>query len=575
MALQGNKGQLLVKVTGRPFASLFAGPQPFSLRGYVLEPLAPSVQTLTRFNAAIPSDHWLLATPENTTEGASPWDAAHAAAQAHGYEHYVEPDIIHEQPSGPPKPALRHAPEEARAAATGEGPPQGKLDDLPATEWPPHVSADDGISPGWHLSSAYAGFETVRNISTGVGVRIAHLDTGYTPNHASTPRNIRHALAYDFWAGKEGAIDPGTQSPVDQPGHGTSTLALLAGNAMDLRFGKQRYVGDIGGAPDAEIVPIRISPSVIHIATSTMAQGLYYALAPSGDPRKPAPANRCDVVTISHGGLPTATWADAVNTLYEAGIVIVAASGDSIYLKVIDLATRFTVYPSAFNRVLTAVGATYAKLPYVTDKLFVMQGCWGPDAVMEKALAGFTPNVVGMRYDDVPDGFDMDFGGTSASTPQIAAACALWLQLYRNRLPDNWSRVEACRLAMFDSADDTHPDKSKLGWGLLNVPTSLSETTATKAIAAAKAGKPSAPDSVSFPFWRLLLGIAPPDSEEERMYKTEVAQVVLGSDNTELRVAGVKAASRTTLSARERQHYLQLLRQEPKSKALESRIAKL
>jgi hypothetical protein len=49
--------------------------------------------------------------------------------------------------------------------------------------------------------------------------------------------------------------------------------------------------------------------------------------------------------------------------------------------------------------------------------------------------------------------------------------------------------------------------------------------------------KESAKDSVSFPFWRLLVGQAPPDSVEEAMYEAEVAQVVL-RQHTACRVAG-------------------------------------
>jgi subtilisin family serine protease len=195
-----------------------------------------------------------------------------------------------------------------------------------------------------------------------------------------------------------------------------------------------------------------------------MAKGLYHALAPKGDY-----ANRCDVVSISHGGLPTPSWADAVNMLYEHGITIVAASGDSIFAEFVDIATRYTVYPSASNRVLTAVGATYLKEPYITNKPGVIQGCWGPDTVMEKAIAAYTPNVAWMVFDSIPCGFEMSGGGTSSSTPQVAAACALWLQLYRDQLPADWRRVEACRVALFDSADNKTPDKPKLGWGTLKV----------------------------------------------------------------------------------------------------------
>jgi hypothetical protein len=78
--------------------------------------------------------------------------------------------------------------------------------------------------------------------------------------------------------------------------------------------------------------------------------------------------------------------------------------------------------------------ATFLKKPYISQTLGAMQGCWGPDAVMEKAVAAFTPNVAWMDFNHPPNGFSMSGGGTSASTPQIAAACALWLERYGNRL---------------------------------------------------------------------------------------------------------------------------------------------
>jgi hypothetical protein len=117
-------------------------------------------------------------------------------------------------------------------------------------------------------------------------------------------------LGYDYWDDKQDAAGPGTAWPGLQPGHGTATLALLAGNTTDLTFGKHRFQGDIGGAGDAEVIPVRISPSVIHVYTSTMAKGLYRGLAPGG-----SAFNRCDVVSISHGGLPSASWASSADTV--------------------------------------------------------------------------------------------------------------------------------------------------------------------------------------------------------------------------------------------------------------------
>jgi Subtilase family len=516
VALQGN-GQLLIKVRAQPFAALFSAASPMTVPGYALEPLSRAPQASPHFAVTAPADHWLVARSVTMAPpDPNPWNAAHAAASVNGYAHYVEPDILHQRPGTPPSPA------------------ENGLNDA----WAP--TADDRASPGWHLGPGFAGFSEVRAIATGTGIRIAHLDTGYSPQHRSKPRHLRPDLGYDYWDNKPDAVDPGgPRIPGLMPGHGTATLALLAGNTLDLTFAGQPFQGDFGGAPDAEVIPVRIGPSVVHIYSSTMAKGLYHAMAPAQDV-----ANRCDVVSISHGGLPCASWADAVNAAYEAGITIVAASGDSFYFAAVDLATRYTVYPSAFNRVTTAVGATYLKLPYITDKIGAMQGCWGPDAVMEKAVAGYTPNVAWMDFEST-DGFDMNGCGTSASTPQVAAACALWLQLYGSGLPADWRRVEACRLALFKSVDNLHPNKPELGRGTLNVARMLDGNLAAAVIADITAGRvqPSAADSVSFPFWRLLVGAAPPDSQEEQMYEAEIAQVVLDSGDSELLSAARRATA--------------------------------
>jgi hypothetical protein len=225
-----------------------------------------------------------------------------------------------------------------------------------------------------------------------------------------------------------------------------------------------------------------------------------------------------------------------VNHCYDAGIAIVAASGDSFNLKVIDFATHFTVYPSAFYRVVTATGATFAKGPYTTNDLGEMQGCWGPDAVMKKAVAAYTPNVPWMRYDDTPFGWDMDGSGTSASTPQIAAACALWLARYGHGFPAGWVRVAACRHALFASVKNRAEDLAHIGVGLLDAGEMLSAETFAKVDAAYKAKKLPhiEPDKVSNAFFRVLFGLPPPGSGVDEMYETEAAQLFFRSKNKEL-----------------------------------------
>ena len=77
----------------------------------------------------------------------------------------------------------------------------------------------------------------------------------------------------------------------------------------------------------------------------------------------------------------------------------------------------------------------------------------------------------------------MDGAGTSAATPQIAAAAALWLAEHRDavsRYSQPWMRVEAVRQALFTSAakstaqDDSQPRRcEKIGQGVLKVDAAL------------------------------------------------------------------------------------------------------
>lgn len=499
-----SSGKLLVKVRQQPFAALLGGAQPMTVPGYRLAPLFEGHRASPMFSATQPADHWLVASPQ-TGRDEHPWDEAHRAAQARQYSVYVEPDLLQEVPL-PPEATARSG-----------------LD----RDWPP----TSPVSPGWHLGDGFTGFERVRAMATGAGVRIAHLDTGYWPPHDSTPRHVRRDLGYNFYENNTNTTDPGVGGLLRNPGHGTATMAILAGNKLDLIYQGQRYLGDFGGAPDAEIVPVRIGPSVVHFYSSAMAQGMDYVLGPSGDPANSNPANRCDAVTISHGGLPSASWADAANHLYEAGVVVAAASGDNFS----DLPTRYVVYPAAFNRVVTALGATYDRTPYVTGKIGELQGNWGPDAVMVKAIAGYTPNVAWMKFQSASL-FDMDGAGTSASTPQVAAACALWVELYGKTYAAGWQRVEACRTALFRSARATDAGASYLGRGILDVPRMLDPALAATIQQEMQANQipASAPDDASFPFLRLLLGTGPAAGEEERMYETEAAQIVRRSRNPEL-----------------------------------------
>jgi hypothetical protein len=78
-------------------------------------------------------------------------------------------------------------------------------------------------------------------------------------------------------------------------------------------------------------------------------------------------------------------------------------------------------------------------------------------------------------------------------------------------------------------------------------------------------------DKVSLAFWRLLLGFGPPQSERERMYENEVAQVIHQSANEALRAAALDPSS-APMDADSPAKYRAMLLNEQISNSLRERL---
>jgi len=299
------------------------------------------------------------------------------------------------------------------------------------------------VGPGyaWHLEDGYSGLRAARDAVPREAqklVTVAHLDTGYDPNHVACPANVWAERQRSFIKGEtaESAVDVTPDGTLRNPGHGPGTIGILAG-------GDPAPAGPLGGAPGVRVLPIRIADSVVRFSTGTMVEGFAYAL-------------KCDVdvLSMSMGGLASSALADAVNRCYEAGIVLVTAAGN--FMSRIP-SPRSIVYPARMRRVLAATGVMADGRPYFGKGLTGLQGCHGPDSKMETAIAGWTPNIPWPER-GCPTTIDLDGQGTSAATPQIAAAAALWIAKYREQLdrlypePDRWMRGEAARQALLRSA---------------------------------------------------------------------------------------------------------------------------
>jgi hypothetical protein len=437
---------------------------------------------------------WYLA--ENKQAGTSAWDLAYEQLRsARNQVAYVEPDILQ------PFVGFERAPvtEDGAFAAA----PPCKFRDQNGAVFP------TGPGIGWHLEDHYSQLRSARNVvgmNPAFRARIAHLDTGYDPNHASKPPHLLELLGRNFSETDNpgNGNDPGIGGfTTDNTGHGTATLGILAGNRF--RFPDGTFDDFLGGAPQAEVIPIRIAGSVVLLRTSAFVLALRYAIEQG-----------CHVVTMSMGGLPSKAWAEAVNRAYEAGICIVSAAGNNMRKLGVN-SPQSLVYPARFDRVIAACGVMENRTAYIRENAqSEMAGNYGPGRKMRTAIAAYTPNVFWPEF-RCPDIVSMDGQGTSAATPQIAATAALWLMRHSPTFDQKWKRVEAVRHALFTSALKVDPEH--FGNGILQARRALD-------VAAPRVLRKTPEDTVFLPFLRLITGLGVvSQAEEDAMRQTELLQL--------------------------------------------------
>jgi hypothetical protein len=516
---------------------------------FTLEPLFPGETRGAPGMTEAPV--WHVATPARD-EDANLWDVCHSLMTegfgvAGGPEvAFAEPDLAQQWLF---EPESRAAMRQLRAlSAAGEC----TQADPPDPDLPP---ADSTVPFNWFLDNAHSGLAAARAAAGGGArrVRIAHLDTGYDPDHATLPQFLNHDLERNFSGEGDvnNAADPADSGVLKNPGHGAGTLSILAGNVVDGDF--------LGGAPHAEIVPVRVASSVVLFRNSSIARGLRYA-------------RECGahVVSMSMGGLASQAWADETNACYEAGVFLVTAAGNNFG----NLPARFIVYPARFRRVVAACGVMADGRPYADLRLTQMAGNYGPPSKMATAMAAYTPNIPWAKLGCAAI-VDRDGRGTSAATPQIAAAAALWLEKHGASLnyPEAWMRVEAVRNALFGSAEALNGDKEHLGRGAVRALAALGV-----APAAAADLRITERDRVSFPFLRVITGLGAVSDQRQSMLRLEAVQ--LAQRSKEIEEIFVQSGTDPDGPAEDvlpavRQQFLEALMEEPGcSKALKDYAGK-
>jgi len=458
------------------------------------------------------------------------WDLAHARVAdqlgvAESDVEFAEPDLVH-----------RTFVDDGDAAEGGEG--AGAFAVGARCDAKPQEGKNGkavGAPDGWHLDDAHSQLAAARAAVAFADprTRVAHVDTGYYRAHATVPRRVRQDLERNF-VGRDGrptdAGDPDNRLLLlDNSGHGTGTLGILAGRGVpDLLGG-----ADLGGAPEADVVPLRVADSVVLLHTSGFARALQYAVDAG-----------CDVLTMSMGGLPSQAWREAVDRAYLAGMCMVAAAGNNYD----GLPTRRVVYPARYGRVIAACGVMADGRPYTELPGREMEGNYGPDKVMRHAIAAYTPNVPWPVF-GCPGTVRRNGSGTSSATPQVAAAAALWYERYKHELPRDWRRVEAVRKALFSTA--ARGDAARLGSGVLRAAAALGVRPDLRL-------PQTKSDDDSFAFLRVITGIGIAEvTARERMFDLEIAQRWLL--NPELQEIAPDPDDAGALAPRELERFMQAL----------------
>lgn len=270
----------------------------------------------------------------------------------------------------------------------------------------------------------------------GAGQTIAIIDTGVDYNH---PAITGHYLGgYDFVSNDS--------NPIDEDGHGTGVAAIAVGNSYT--FGGAKYQGIATGA---KIVVLRVDDNN-NVPDSRYQQAFQWII----DHRV---QYNITVVNASFGSghytteAQRAVYAPQMQTLADAGVFIVAASGNDGAISPFGVE-----YPAADPNVFAAgsVGVTDV-ISKMTER----------GSIMDILAPG--ENVPTAYLNSVDKAIYLQASGTSFSAPFIAGAAAILKQIDSNFTPhDIMSILRTSGVDNFDGDNEATPN-TQLSWPRLDV----------------------------------------------------------------------------------------------------------
>ena len=255
----------------------------------------------------------------------------------------------------------------------------------------------------------------------GAGVKIAIIDTGIDSTHEDLDDNFRGG--YDFVFND---VDPN-----DENDHGTHVAGIIAA--------EENGTGVVGVAPEAEIYAVRVLDGAGFGTLEWIVAGIQWA-----------EMNDMDIANLSLEGPHRQSLQDACDSAYAAGVLLVAAGGNT-YGGVVN-------YPGGYDSVIAVTG---------TD--------------INNAKADFSP--VGPELELAAPGDDIlstirvnqgSYGllrGTSQAAPHVAGAAALFFLTNPPDTNENGMIHDEVREMLRATATDLGDPgfDTTFGFGLLNI----------------------------------------------------------------------------------------------------------
>ena len=261
----------------------------------------------------------------------------------------------------------------------------------------------------------------------GSGVRVCVCDTGIDTNHIMYADRIDFDASYDFHND-----DP---DPEDDNGHGAHVAGIAVGRTgLSTSFCNSSQPFQ-GVAPEATLIGVKILNKRGGGYTSRIIAGIDHCAdqSPTG--------GRADVINLSIGtGQFTGadcdgqhSWADAANDAVDAGVVVVAASGNECFTNALSS-------PACGSKVM-AIGATYDYPNCHDTGTSVNWGCCSDSGIAIDDVVCFSnqsdsldvaapgSNIysayIGQPAQNDPGNGITAKSGTSMASPQVAGLAAL------------------------------------------------------------------------------------------------------------------------------------------------------